>query len=274
MAVKLANFARSTLALGITASDTQISVADASTFPSFGSDDYTYAVLESASYQREIIKVTGRTGNTFTVERGQDGTTAAAFNAGDVFALRVTSTVLEAWLTAATEELSTRITTLKTTVEKLALLPPGALVDWATDVVPDNFLLRDGAILSRTTYADLFAAIGTRYGAGDGATTFKIPDHLGYFPRYWASSTGRDPDQSSRTPAAGSTYNLPGSYQGDQLRSHRHQLSGFGYQWVSSGGEWAWGDNEHGDGPYYIGYTGGNESRPINVYVAPLIKWK
>ena len=41
---------------------------------------------------------------------------------------------------------------------------------------PTDFLLCDGSAVSRTTYADLFAVIGTTYGAGDGSTTFNVPD--------------------------------------------------------------------------------------------------
>lgn len=275
MAIKLANFARSVLALGITASDVSVSVADASTFPAFGTGDYTYAVLENASYQREIVKITARVGNTFTIVRGQDGTTARAFNAGDVFALRVTATVLEAWLADVTAALTGRIETLETTVENLALLPPGSMVDWPTDVIPANFLLRNGATLSRTTYADLFAAIGTRYGAGDGATTFAIPDHLGEFPRYWAASSGRDPDIWSRSAAPGSSATLPGSKQGQMYQSHMHYLSNFGWQGIAEGGAWAYGDAEHGESGFaYTLPSGGNETRPRNVYVTPIIKWR
>lgn len=44
---------------------------------------------------------------------------------------------------------------------------------------PDGWLLCDGAAISRTTYVDLFNAIGTAYGVGDGSTTFNVPDFLG-----------------------------------------------------------------------------------------------
>ena len=55
--------------------------------------------------------------------------------------------------------------------------PAGTIIPFAgTTTVPDNFLLCNGALISRTTYSDLFAAIGTAYGAGDGSTTFKLPD--------------------------------------------------------------------------------------------------
>ena len=48
---------------------------------------------------------------------------------------------------------------------------------WAT--APAGYLVENGAVVSRTTYADLFAVIGTTYGAGDGSTTFNLPDSRG-----------------------------------------------------------------------------------------------
>jgi len=57
-----------------------------------------------------------------------------------------------------------------------AAMPSGTLLDYAGSVVPTGFLLCDGSAVSRTTYATLFAAIGTTWGVGDGATTFNLPD--------------------------------------------------------------------------------------------------
>lgn len=55
--------------------------------------------------------------------------------------------------------------------------PAGAIIPFAgTSTVPDNFLLCNGAVVSRVTYSALFDAIGTSYGAGDGSTTFGLPD--------------------------------------------------------------------------------------------------
>ena len=53
--------------------------------------------------------------------------------------------------------------------------PPGFIIPWANNSLPAGFLLCDGSNVSRTTYADLFAAIGTTYGVGDGGTTFGLP---------------------------------------------------------------------------------------------------
>ena len=61
----------------------------------------------------------------------------------------------------------------------LSLVATGAVMDYAGATAPDGWLLCDGSPVSRATYADLFAAIGTTYGAGDGSTTFNLPDLRG-----------------------------------------------------------------------------------------------
>lgn len=61
-------------------------------------------------------------------------------------------------------------------------LPAGTMVQWAGASAPANWLLCDGTAVSRTTYATLFAAIGTAYGTGDGSTTFNLPDLRGRVP--------------------------------------------------------------------------------------------
>ena len=58
-------------------------------------------------------------------------------------------------------------------------LPPGMLAPYAGGAAPPGWLLCDGALVSRAAYPGLFAAIGTTYGAGDGSTTFGLPDLRG-----------------------------------------------------------------------------------------------
>lgn len=58
-------------------------------------------------------------------------------------------------------------------------IPVGCVLDYSGGTLPTGFLLCDGSAVSRTTYADLFAAVGTTYGAGNGSTTFNIPDYRG-----------------------------------------------------------------------------------------------
>lgn len=62
-----------------------------------------------------------------------------------------------------------------------AVIPPGTLIHYAGRTVPSGWLICNGANVSRTDYAALFAAIGTIYGAGDGSTTFGLPNLDGRF---------------------------------------------------------------------------------------------
>lgn len=59
------------------------------------------------------------------------------------------------------------------------VLPVGSVIASAMNTTPDGYLICNGAAISRTTYAALFAAIGTIYGTGDGSTTFNLPNLVG-----------------------------------------------------------------------------------------------
>ena len=70
--------------------------------------------------------------------------------------------------------------------------PPGAVMHFAGPTAPAGWLKRNGAAISRTTYSALFAAIGTIYGAGNGTTTFNLPDDRANFDRGWDDGRGVD----------------------------------------------------------------------------------
>lgn len=95
--------------------------------------------------------------------------------------------------------------------------PPGRVSWTGADDAPTGWLIADGTAVSRTTYAGLFAAIGTTFGSGDGSTTFNLPDINGRF------IGGVDPSAVGFTGGAGtvtlSTANLP---------SHTHSISSDG----------------------------------------------
>lgn len=57
--------------------------------------------------------------------------------------------------------------------------PAGIILPYAGSTAPEGYLMCDGSAVSRSTYASLFTAIGTTYGAGDGSTTFNVPDLAG-----------------------------------------------------------------------------------------------
>ena len=71
-------------------------------------------------------------------------------------------------------------------------VPSGAVFMFTADAAPTGYLKANGATISRTTYATLFAVIGTTFGAGDGSTTFQLPDLRGEFLRGWDDSRGAD----------------------------------------------------------------------------------
>jgi len=96
MGIKYSNNANTTLSSGINDSVTSAAVASGAVFPALSGGDYFYATIETASQDaREIVKVTARSGNTLTIVRAQDNTSAAAFSSGDNIELRVTAAVLE-----------------------------------------------------------------------------------------------------------------------------------------------------------------------------------
>ena len=106
MTVKFTNNASTTIGTGINASATSLTVASASSFPSLsGADDYCYLTLQGATNTtREVVKATALSGNTFTIVRAQDNTSAASWVAGDIVELRMTAALLTDVIDAATVE--------------------------------------------------------------------------------------------------------------------------------------------------------------------------
>lgn len=94
--------------------------------------------------------------------------------------------------------------------EAEAIVPPGAVMYFARNTAPPGWLKCNGAAISRTAYAKLFAAIGTVYGAGDGFTTFNLPDLRGEFVRGWDDGRGVDGGRAF------------GSAQAGAIQSHAH----------------------------------------------------
>ena len=103
MAIKFSNLASTTLASGVSDTATSLSVTSASLFPTLGGSDYFYATIGTGSGS-EIVKVTAISGTTFTVVRGQDGTTAISHSSGAEFSLRVTAAALNDLSTQADTE--------------------------------------------------------------------------------------------------------------------------------------------------------------------------
>lgn len=86
----------------------------------------------------------------------------------------------------------------------------GQIDMFAMVAIPVNYLKCNGAEVSRTTYAALYAKIGNSFGAGNGTTTFDLPDMRGSFPRGWDDGRALD------------TGRVFGTSQADELQSHTH----------------------------------------------------
>jgi phage-related tail fiber protein len=72
-----------------------------------------------------------------------------------------------------------------------SMVPTGGVIftaNWLVGQLPTGFLLADGSAYSRTTYARLFAVIGTTFGAGDGSTTFNVPNLGDDYVRNWSDN--------------------------------------------------------------------------------------
>lgn len=150
-------------------------------------------------------------------------------------------------------------------------VPAGTMLAWAgpESTLPSGYLPCYGQAVSRTQYADLFKAIGTVWGAGDGSTTFNLPYTAGQFLRGADLTRGDDPDAATRIAkyTGGATGGVTGSYQADEAQMRARVGNG------SRG--LGWGGN------YQIGWyaestnetIGGNETRPKNVAVEYIIKY-
>jgi hypothetical protein len=144
-----------------------------------------------------------------------------------------------------------------TAVANLGLTLTGVVLPFAWTTSRSGWLLCDGSAVSRTTYLDLFTAIGEHYGTGNGSTTFNVPDLRGYFIR--GSGTNSD----------GSASGSMGVKQADEFKAHTHTYNTKTADAVQSGSATAcWIGNATGTS----GSTGGTETRPKNIAMPYYIK--
>ena len=136
-----------------------------------------------------------------------------------------------------------------------ALLPAGAVAYFGMSSAPTGWLIADGSAVSRTAYAALFAAIGTTFGAGDGSTTFNLPDLRGEFIRCWPGAKAVDKGR------------VFGSWQADNFRSHSHTYPGG----TTGGGTAAQNGPPLGE-VLTTNSTGGTETMPRNIALLACIK--
>lgn len=97
-------------------------------------------------------------------------------------------------------------------------LPVGSVVEYASDTIPENWLLCDGRAVSRTTYAQLFKVIGTTWGVGDGSTTFNLPSKLGLV------TVGKNSNDTSFKTLNTKGGNKTTTLTSEQLPVHTHSI--------------------------------------------------
>lgn len=147
-----------------------------------------------------------------------------------------------------------------TGVSVISGLQSGEVTFFARNTAPTGYMKANGAAVSRSTYADLFTAIGTTYGVGDGATTFNLPDLRGEFIRGWDDSRGID---------SGRVF---GSAQADDLKSHSH-VTVLPDGSIGSPGGAASSISGNATSSYTTSSTGGTETRPRNIALLACIKY-
>ena len=146
------------------------------------------------------------------------------------------------------------------------LIPTGMIAPFAMSTAPTGWLECDGSAVSRTTYSDLFAALSTTHGVGDGSTTFNVPDLRGEFIRGWDNGRGVDSGRAF------------GSTQTDQFQGHEHTdrwVSGSPYG-IANSGIAAFAYNSGPTAGIVTGSNGtpryGDETRPRNIAMMYCVK--
>lgn len=230
------------------------------------------------------------TGATVTVATAAPGATGNAAASLDYVNAQAFSATLPGYTGNALKVL--RVNAGETSAEWASGLPTGMVAPYAGASAPDGWLLCDGATVSRTTYSELFSVIGVIYGAGDGSTTFKLPDLRGEFVRGLDAGRGVDVGRSlgSSQSSQNASHNHGGSTSSNGAHTHTTgtysnvKIPGVSGTvnsplYISGGEEAAPGPlthpitaNSNGAHTHTISSDGGGESRPRNVAMNYIIK--
>lgn len=158
---------------------------------------------------------------------------------------------------------------LASTAQTALAVPVGTVLYVARSTAPDGYLKCNGAAVSRTTYAALFAVIGTTFGAGNGSTTFNLPDLRGEFVRGW--DDGRAVDSGRGL----------GTWQDELIKQHTHRIDIRSFAITGTNDNVRLGlggtggtisdDATNGMRANFVG--GGAETRPRNVALLAVIRF-
>lgn len=161
------------------------------------------------------------------------------------------------------------------------------IVYFASSTAPAGFLKANGAAVSRTAYAALFAIVGTSYGPGDGSTTFNLPDGRGEFIRGWDDGRGVDGGRVLGSNQASQNLSHTHTATAANAGAHNHTTSVKGDRAPEGAGNLVYGDENYyndnvvlpssvaGDHTHAItvAASGGTESRPRNMAFLACIKF-
>jgi len=154
----------------------------------------------------------------------------------------------------------------------ISVAPPvGSVTMHAASTAPVGWLECDGSNVNRSTYPDLFNAIGTTFGAGDGSNTFGLPDLRGEFIRGWDNGRGADSGRSFGSNQSWAIENITGNFQ--VIEDTGSAFSGvfFDNGTKSSG-------TDSGQGGKSVGFDASrvvntsDETRPRNIALMYIIK--
>lgn len=177
----------------------------------------------------------------------------------DVSASEITYDNTESGMTAT--NVQDAITELSTAPKGGPGVPVGSVFWLTTQTAPEGYLICDGSAVSRTEYADLFAEIGTTFGAGDGSTTFSLPNLQAAFIRGAGSQDGYSATFGQKQEAT--TIEVS--------NTDLHILASpiqYVDKWISKGTETA--NRVDGTEPSYA-YN--SSIRPYNIALTPIIKY-
>lgn len=248
------------LAVSVTAGATSIEVGSITGHPV----QYPYTlILDPETPSEEVVDVTAGTGTTLTVTRGVDGTTALAHTTGAVVRHGVSArdydepnqhieqesnvhgVTGDVVGTQGAQALTDKdLSDESNSFPPAVTLPAGMVAPYAGSSAPTGWLLADGSEVSRSTYADLFNAIGETHGAGNGSTTFNLPNMKGKVP------VGLDASQSEFNALAGTGGAKTHTLTTGEMPSHGHGASSGteSADHAHSGSTSGVGDHTHGMG--------------------------
>jgi microcystin-dependent protein len=226
---------------------------DVAGFRSLGSGNWRCEWFSMASGAALTAAASSLTGQ---VAVANGGTGASTLTANNVVLGNGTSAVQFVAPGSSGNLLTSNGTTWQSTAPAaVASIPSGSVMDYAGSTAPSGWLLCAGQAVSRSTYADLFTAISTTYGAGDGSTTFNLPDLRGRVAvgKDDMNGTAANRITSGGSGITGTTLGASGGTQTHTLATSEMPAHTHGSVLTSSGGSLSVGPS---CGSYNFGNTG------------------